>query len=126
MRLSLCRAGLRDFSSVAQSCLALCNPVNGGAQAAGVGSQDLAWASPHSLSSGCSDWLRGAHTTQDRQSRLRGVSRPCAGTFGAMGFSAPTAPRLGAATTGRSSNRAEAEGGAEKAEPEMENGDASS
>lgn len=32
----------------------------------------------------------------------------------------PHHPRLGAAIMGRSSNRAEAEGGAEKAEPEME------
>ena len=88
-------------------------------QTPGVYSHDLAQANQHSLSSSYSDWFRDGHMTQDSQSRLRGISRDFVGTFGEMGFSTPTTPRLGAVIMGRS-NWAEAEAGGEKAEPEME------
>ena len=109
-----------QFSSVAQSCLTLCNPMGCSTQTPGVYSHYSAQANQYSLSSSYSHWFRDGHMTQDSQSRLRGISRDFVGTFGERGFSTPTTPRLGVVITGRRSNWAEAEDGAEKAEPEME------
>ena len=118
VKLTLCRAGSHDFSSVAQSCLTLCNPMGCSTQTPRVYSHYLAQANQYSLSSSYSHWFRDGHMTQDSQSRLRGISRDFVGTFGEMGFSTPTTSRLGAVIMGIRSNWAE--DGAEKAEPEME------
>jgi len=115
-----------QFSSVAQSCLTLCNPMGCSTQTPGVYSHYLAQANQYSLSSSYSHWFRDGHMTQDSQSRLRGISRDFVGTFGEMGFSTPTTPRLGVVITGRRSNWAEAEDGERKQSQRWRNDNASS